>query len=95
MRHHRKRLGDKFSEGARLLWVALGTRTIAEVERSLKWPRGKLSNLLYGERGAGRKTSTTLYHEHGIPIEAWDLPPSTTFIPPAAREEEETRDGAA
>jgi hypothetical protein len=94
MRHHRTHLGDRFSEGARLLWIARGATPLAEFERSLEWPRGQLSNLLYGERGAGRKTATMLLQRFGIPLEAWDLPSSVEFVPPAAREDE-AEEGAA
>lgn len=54
-----------------------------------------LSNVLYGERGAGRKTSAQLLAQYGIPLDAWDKEPIEPFVVPAAREEEEAEEGAA
>lgn len=88
-RKYRTHLGPKFSEGARLLWVALGNTPRGEFESALGWAPGMLSNLLYGERGAGRRTATLLLERHGIPLDAWDRPPSVEFVPPALREAEE------
>mgnify|MGYP007083426783 CR=1 FL=1 len=96
MRHYRISLGDKFSEGARLLWIAMGDVAPADFERSLGWSRGTLSNYLYGERRAGRDAAVLLFERHQIPIGAWAEKPTETFIPPAAREpEEEPSEGAA
>lgn len=95
-RHYRKDLGPKFSEGSRLLWVAMGSTPRTEFEKSLEWASGKLANLLYGERGAGRATATLLLERFGIPLASWDQAPTEAFVPPAAREGEEVEaEGAA
>lgn len=94
MRHYRTSLGDKFSEGSRLLWLAMGDVPPADFERSLGWPRGTLSNYLYGERRAGRDAAVLLFDRHKIPVGSWSDPPSEPFIPPAARESE-GEEGAA
>lgn len=88
MRHYRRHLGPRFSEGARLLWIAMGDMPPAEFERSLGWSRGILSNYLYGERRAGRAASLLLFERHAIPIGAWSKAPSVAFVPPAARVQE-------
>lgn len=92
-RKYRTHFGPKFSEGARLLWVALGNTPRGEFESALGWAPGMLSNLLYGERGAGRRTATLLLERHGIPLDAWDRPPSVEFVPPALREDDEAEEG--
>jgi len=84
-RKYRTHLGPKFSEGARLLWEAIDTTTAREAERALKWAPGMLFNVLYGERGVGRKTGALLLERYGIPLDAWDKPPTVPFVPPAAR----------
>lgn len=100
MRHYRTSLGDKFSEGSRLLWIAMGGVAPADFERELGWPRGTLSNYLYGERRAGRDAALLLFERHKIPIGAWSDPPTEPFVPPAARAaevdgDEEPSEGAA
>jgi len=84
---YRTRLGSLFSEGARLLWLALADRKLsqADAERLLGSPQGQLSKWLYGERRPGLKWAVLIQAQFDIPPETWRLAPSRKFVPPAAQ----------
>jgi hypothetical protein len=86
-RFSRRKLGPKFSEAARQLWIALEERGWGQNEamRQLELPSGQISKLLYGERKAGRVWSGRFKDQLGIEERLWDEPPVIPFIPPAAR----------
>jgi hypothetical protein len=86
-RFSRRKLGPKFSEAARQLWLALEERGWGQNEamRQLVLPSGQISKLLYGERKAGRIWSRRIQEQLGIDEGLWDVPPTVAFIPPAAR----------
>jgi hypothetical protein len=82
----RTRLGPKFSEGSRLLWVVLDERgwTQTRLRRELGTHPGEVSKILYGDREP-RLDTLIAAEKLGVPLEAWKQPPSVEFIPPAAR----------
>lgn len=85
-RCNRRHLGKRFSEGARLLWLAMGETSQAEFQRGLGLAPGMLANYLYGERRAGREVAVLFQQRLGIPIESWSQASTVDFVPPAARE---------
>jgi hypothetical protein len=87
MLNHRTKLGPKFSEGARLLWLQLEALNItaADVQREIKASSGSASCWLYGDKRPGRTFAQRLEEKFGVPVSAWDQPTTVIFVPPAAR----------
>lgn len=83
---HRTQLGGSFSEGARLLWIALGgfDRQVAAAE-DLGCMKSTLSRWLYGDRRPESHWRSVLKKRFRIPYESWETPPKRLFVPPAAR----------
>ena len=84
----RTRLGPKFSEGSRLLWLACikhgwGQRDLREF---LGCSTGTVSRYLWGDRAADRAAAEKMRDKFGIPTPAWDQPPKKPFTPPAKLE---------
>ncbi len=83
----RTELGPKFSEGARLFWLALekeGWNQLA-AEHALGAKRGTVSRLLYGDRIPGVRLAATIEDRLGIPASSWVMVPRRKFkIPEAA-----------
>jgi hypothetical protein len=83
----RRTLDDKFSEGARLLWIAVAAHgwNQAAAAKAIGMPSGQLSKFLYGVRKPGREWATKLHEKLLIPLATWDMPSTIAFEPPAAR----------
>lgn len=83
----RSSLGPHFSEGARLLWLALERLGLnqTEAEARARSAKGSINRLLYGERRPGLDMALRLEEAFGIPPGAWNEPPSEPFAPPAAK----------
>lgn len=98
---YRRRLGKKFSEGARLVWIKLKRRkwTQAELARQLGGrDRGTVSHWLYGDTRPDLDALLLFKSVLKIPVEAWAKPPTEPFEPPGADDAEgnaETEAGAA
>ncbi len=86
----RTSLGKRFSEGARLLWVAKTERgwSQGEVRRAIGAKAGVVPRWLYGDTKPSWDWAVRLRDTLGIPLEAWTVPSTVVFIPPAAREDE-------
>lgn len=88
MRNHRRHLGARFSEGARLLWGKLEKRgiTAADVRREVGASSGLVENWLYGDKVPSIRFAERLLEAYKIPIAAWVEPPRRGFVPPAVRD---------
>lgn len=85
-RHHRRTLGTKFNEGARLLWLALAERRWSRerLAEQLGCNSGAVHRWLYGERKPGTSYATKLAALLAIPTDAWGRAPTAEFQPPGA-----------
>ena len=81
----RKHLGPKFSEGSRLLWLALASRGLSQnaVCREVGCSDGHVNRWLYGDRGITLNFAVKLFKLYGIEVETWDAKPTERFRPPA------------
>lgn len=83
---NRTELGPLFSEGARLLWLAIQREGLLSAPAAAEV--GADSSLfhrwLYGERKPGRTHGNALSERFGVPSDSWDMEPSEPFAPPAA-----------
>ena len=84
----RTHLGPLFSEGARLLWMAMGTKRVSaeDVRRDVEASSGAVAKWLYGDKRPGISYAQRLEQSFGVPMVAWTQQPTVTFVPPAARE---------
>lgn len=89
MNHTRTELGPKFSEGARLLWVEMDKRDWSgfRLGNELGLASGQVVRYLYGDRVPVLELAMKIKDVLGIEPESFTHPPSTLFVPPAAREE--------
>lgn len=78
-------LGDKFSEGARLLWLAMRRSQLSQeqLRLELQLARGVIGRWLRGERRPDGKSRGTLFERFEISPTAWDSPPSEPFTLPS------------
>lgn len=83
----RTELGDRFSEGARLLWCVLSDRgwSQGELTRAIGAKPGVVPRWLYGDTKPGWTWATKLRDMFGITFETWTVEPTLPFVPPAAR----------
>lgn len=88
----RRALGPHFNEGARLLWLALDKAgdSVREIDRltSATQAVGSSIRWLYGDGRPGTGARVKLEERYGVPILAWDQPPTAPFVVPALREPE-------
>lgn len=89
MKNYRRHLGPKFSEGARLTWLALASRglSISRGAALLGWHRGNLARAIYGDSLPGVELLVSLEKALGVSVSAWAQEPTETFVPPALEEE--------
>lgn len=92
----RQLLGDHFSEGARLLWVALESRgwSQGQMAKAISAKGGVVPRWLYGDTKPSWTWAVTLRETFEIPLEAWTMQPTEPFVPPAARSEHAANDAA-
>ncbi len=88
-RSHRKELGKFFSEGARLMWLAIEREGVSmnQVGKDFGMHAGEIPRVLYGERKANGLVLENALARWGIPLAAWRQKPIEEFVPPAARDE--------
>ena len=81
----RSSLGEKFSEGARLMWAILEKRDWdqATCERELSLPKGYANRLLYGDRRPGLEMALRIEELTKIPARSWLINPKKAFELPA------------
>ena len=85
-RTYRTDLGPLFSEGARLVWVAVEREGgVAPVRKRLGFDVGEMSRLMYGDRRANLQQANRCLEVLDVPTTAWEQAPSEPFEPPAAR----------
>lgn len=86
MRIHKTKLGPRFSEGARQLWLRMMEQNLsqAEVARRIEAPAGYVNGLLYGKKGIGIIYADRIRGLFGIDPPLWLKPPTVEFRPPAA-----------
>lgn len=78
---HRRNLGSKFSEGARLLWsrlVASG-EDLRSVPRALNCSVGLSNRWLYGDRRPSIEWAKEIQEIYGISASLWACEPTQTF----------------
>lgn len=80
----RKHLGDKFCEGARLLWMVIIRRrlTFRDAGDLAGLAEGVINRFLYGDRLPGRETAETLWRVYEVPFSSWSQRPRATFQVP-------------
>jgi hypothetical protein len=86
----RTHLGEQFSEGARLLWLAMEERgwSQGQVAKAIEAKSGVVPRWLYGDTKPSWDWAVVLRDTFRIPLEAWTIAPTVEFVPPAAREVE-------
>lgn len=84
MRFWRRTLGTEFSEGARLLWGAVESN-LEDLADRIGINSGQLAKLIYGDRRPSIELAVRIQDILGIPAVEWARPPTTSFVPPAAR----------
>ncbi len=94
-RSYRQTLGDRFSEGARLLWLKMQAKgwSQADVRAKLAALTPKtslLSRWLYGDQRPGVEWAFLLQRATGIEASLWSKDATDTFVPPAARVQPES-----
>jgi ribosome-binding protein aMBF1 (putative translation factor) len=84
-RPHRTELGNHFSEGARLLWLAVAARDGSQTVLAHEIHVGVavLNRWLYGERKPSRQFAAIIEARLGIPASAWDAKVRGRFVLPA------------
>lgn len=85
--HTRQKVGPNFSEGARLLWIAMRIQGMNQcgVARVLGRHRGVINRLLYGERRPGLDLALDIQDTFGIRPVDWSRDATQEFITPAAK----------
>lgn len=84
-RTHRVSLGPHFSEGSRLLWVAVERRGRRDVLSMLGVHESSLSRYLYGDKEILLRVAIRAEEMLGIPPRSWVSKPARPFKVPAAR----------
>lgn len=86
MRSFRRDTGRSFSEGARLLWLALSARGYDRkaVAQMVGVSAPVLHHWLYGTRRPSWPARMVLRRKLRIPLQTWDQPPTEEFVLPAA-----------
>lgn len=85
---YRTRIGDAFSEGCRLLWLAVEAEglTNAAAGRAVACARPDFLKIIYGDRKPNRDESIRIEDRFKVPIRAWDEKKlAAPFLLPAAR----------
>lgn len=83
---NRTDLGPLFSEGSRLLWLAIQREGLpsARAADAVDADASLFHRWLYGERKPGRSHGNVLSERFGVPSDAWDIAPTEPFAPPGA-----------
>lgn len=83
---HRSQVGDRFTEGARLLWLVLeGNQwTLAALAEAADVSKPTLFRYLYGDREMRLGTAQRLEVLTGVPAASWAQPPTEPFAPSRA-----------
>lgn len=81
-------LGDRFSEGARLLWARLEHlhHSHADAARLLSVHPTRVHRIMYGLRLPSPQFMTAAQDAYGVPADSWGRPASAPFEPPASRD---------
>lgn len=84
--HRRSKLGPYFSEGARLLWLAMLERELwmGELRRMLSAHTGEVPRVLYGARKANVRFVAKASEVFGIDPASWLEETREDFRPPWA-----------
>lgn len=87
MQGYRTRLGEKFSEGARLMWLKLAEKkwNVEDLARECGWARGVGYRYLWGDRRPEFAQGKTIERVLGIHPDLFHAAPKRRFNPAAAR----------
>lgn len=79
--YSRRELGERFSEGARLLWVAMRRHELSQeaLRTELGRARGVVGHWLRGERLPDGTSRGKLFERFGIKPQAWEQKPTKPF----------------
>lgn len=92
MRLISKDLGPKFSEGARLLWIAVQRErlTLVALAKEVGRGQGTVSRWMHGIRIPDEDSRRELHRRFGVPsdIEMWRRKPTQKFHIPRSRQSE-------
>lgn len=80
---YRRHLGAAFSEGSRLLWLAMvrGHLSQEALRREMRCSKGAISRYLRGERRPDGPARGFFHRRFRIAPDAWDKKPSRKFSP--------------
>jgi hypothetical protein len=84
---HRVETGRVFSEGSRLLWLAVEASGLNLSKAAVRGEcsRADFVKYIYGDRRPGRVDAMALLEHFAVPMTAWDAKPSEPFVFPALR----------
>jgi transcriptional regulator with XRE-family HTH domain len=84
-RLYRDHLGPKFSEAARLVWLAMAERgwSQSDLARELETDTENVCRWLYGDRRPTRPFDRRFRVLLGVDESLWDADPTEPFTPPA------------
>jgi hypothetical protein len=81
MRVYSETLGRRFSEGARLLWLAVRRHCVdlAGLVEATGRTKGAVSRWLHGHCLPDADSRIVLFEKYAIPVAAWSQPPKKEF----------------
>jgi len=84
---HRTTKGAHFSEGSRLLWMAVEASglNLSKAAGEARCDRANFVKYIYGDRSPGRVDSIAILERFGVPLLSWDQEPTEPFVLPALR----------
>lgn len=79
--YSRRQLGERFSEGARLLWIAMRKHGLSQesLRRDLGRARGVIGHWLRGDRLPDGASRGRLFERFAIKPQAWEQKPTKPF----------------
>lgn len=79
--YSRRQLGERFSEGARLLWIAMRRDRLSQetLRTELGRARGVIGHWLRGDRLPDGASRGKLFERFGIKPQAWEQKPKKPF----------------
>lgn len=84
---HREHRGKRFSEGSRLLWLAVENRglNLSQAANAASCGRASFVKYLYGDSCPELGPANRLFDVFRVPTTAWGMLPSEDFVLPALR----------
>lgn len=89
----RTRFGKDFSEGARLLWLAISGMTQSDAKDRIGCSAGMLTHWLYGDRRPSAEWLARIEDAFDVPAGEWGRPPTEPFTLPAVEQADADESG--